>query len=55
MSELKPCPFCEGNAECYVDAGCWYVRCTNCGVETRTCDSKDEALGAWNCRMEVQP
>lgn len=30
--ELKPCPFCAGNAEIVDNRLEWYVECTGCGV-----------------------
>ena len=54
--ELKPCPFCEGKAECRDRAVCdegprlWAVRCTACGVGTVHYGTEAEAARAWNAR-----
>lgn len=63
MSELKPCPFCGGEAEicsAYDDkflGKCWYVRCKKCYSQgssfyesTKELDPNEEyqaILGAW--------
>ena len=54
--ELKPCPFCGGEA--YVMT--WreerqrinptIVRCASCEVQTNLYDRKKEAIAAWNRR-----
>lgn len=64
MSELKPCPFCGGEARIYMndsdlDNIMWYCMCTNdrgCNVMPITLDqySKEEAAAAWNTR-HVEP
>lgn len=54
MTELKPCPFCGGEA--YIahrrDERFWnyYCGCVDCGVETLGHDRKKEAIEAWNHR-----
>lgn len=63
MSELKPCPFCGGEAELHqsydmdtneVDG--WFVWCNNkeceCAPETREHFTEAEAIVAWNTRAE---
>lgn len=51
MEKLKPCPFCGGEAELYENYyhGC-NIYCLECGVEFE-CDSKEEAIEAWNRRV----
>ena len=58
MSELKPCPFCVGEA-ClqrhefvgYTDT--FGVVCLDCCCETRQFfETKEEAIKAWNRRSE---
>ena len=56
MAELKPCPFCGGEAE-YVDNGdykdvsCKDFRCRG-WAESLNCTSKKEAIEAWNRRVD---
>ena len=48
--ELKPCPFCGGEAEIFESAIC-QIRCSNCNA--RSCwNTKDKAIEAWNRRAE---
>jgi Lar family restriction alleviation protein len=49
--ELKPCPFCGGNAILYA-AGIPYVRCDNCGTQTTAYQTPDHAITAWNRRVK---
>ena len=52
-TELKPCPFCGGEAKLEkADMGCWKIKCTKC-----PCDfgrywylRKRDAKKAWNRR-----
>lgn len=48
--ELKPCPFCDGNAILYA-AGIPYVRCDDCGTQTTAYHTPEEAIAAWNRRV----
>lgn len=54
MPELKPCPFCGGEAEVFIaDDFCeddmYYVECTVCGASTLECHPlKDDAIKDWN-------
>ena len=59
MAELKPCPFCGGEAVLehdYCARGYSYVRCGKCGVKGfMFCmkfnkSSDEEAIEAWNRR-----
>lgn len=55
MEDLKPCPFCDGEAEVnYVDLGGYEdgyeVRCPDCGCGTDYFYTKQEAIEAWNRR-----
>lgn len=59
MNELKPCPFCGGEARVipqpnYTDNRCkYFVTCTNCGIETpRTARTGEKAIEAWNRRVD---
>ena len=56
MDELKPCPFCGGEAE-YRPVGEFsekngYVRCKNFCCEQYGYSPKKEAIEAWNRRAE---
>ena len=57
--ELKPCPFCGGDAECNENKSHHYgfdvpaVTCTNCGVRN-FCSSKEEAVRDWNARHTTE-
>ena len=55
MSELKPCPFCGGEAS--IAKGhdgelLPWVMCRECGAETYCFDSVAEAIEAWNRRAK---
>lgn len=60
MSELKPCPFCGGEAH-FVEVGFQdkddiispYVICHNCGASTAWYEGKKEAKDAWNRRATM--
>ena len=56
MNELKPCPFCGGEAQ-YIDEvelNYCYVFCKNCFAQTGqyVLDAEDKAITAWNKRTE---
>ena len=53
MEELKPCPFCGGEASIrlYYN-GRYGVQCDVCGVRGVVKDCKEEAIKAWNARHE---
>ena len=61
MSELKPCPFCGGEAfvteylyscDPTSRATTHAVECNGCHTTTFEFDSKEEAIEAWNRRAE---
>ena len=56
---LKPCPFCGGNAEIvivtrHIENNRIVVKCTACGASTKTfSENKTEnAQAAWNLRKD---
>ena len=50
MSELDPCPFCDGEAE-YIQAGSvWAVLCKSCAAQSGWKWPKRKAAEAWNMR-----
>lgn len=52
MSELKPCPFCGGEAE-IVNTSVFWAKCKECGAESPedgTSGSKSGAKDCWNKR-----
>lgn len=66
MTELKPCPFCGGEAEFY-PAACieqgWYiatVQCVSCaaqvcskpGLDRAEQEANESSIEAWNTRAE---
>lgn len=59
MIELKPCPFCGGEAETIcIDSGSvcgdeWRVQCHDCGSKSGTYGYIEHAIEAWNTRDEM--
>lgn len=54
--QLKPCPFCGGEANIYQMHfwGTTYTcECSDCGIETKPMDTEAEAIEAWNRRTET--
>ena len=47
--DLKPCPFCGGEAIILVPH---WVRCQVCGCGTTVFGNDEEAVEMWNTRME---
>lgn len=63
MSDLKPCPFCGGEAH-HDSVSCWNpeeeewipnfwhrVICKNCGTQTKAFYTEAEAIEKWNRRV----
>ena len=55
MREVKPCPFCGGEATIYYDiddpAG-YNVTCMRCRMETPHFDYSEKAVDFWNKRTD---
>ena len=52
MTELKPCPFCGGEAEVRGTYRTIYVCCLWCGAESGEYSDVGQAIRAWNRRVE---
>lgn len=61
MQELKPCPFCGGQARigyAINDYNRWGVSCQNCGCSVEVedwkgvDDTEENAIAAWNRRAD---
>jgi hypothetical protein len=54
--ELKPCPFCNGEAEMRVYDGEYFAQCIQCFCSTAADHQQDsDALTAWNRRPSPVP
>ena len=54
MMELKPCPFCGGEAEAvygFYDYNYWGVMCKECGCYIGGYEPKEKHIEAWNRRV----
>lgn len=49
--ELKPCPFCGGEAQCKELSGRYAVECANHCAGTRIFADKGKAVEVWNRRV----
>jgi Lar family restriction alleviation protein len=59
MNELKPCPFCGGEAEMdtierYDGANIFFVKCTTCQMTMPLKSAYSEAIAAWNRRVDAR-
>ena len=59
MSELKPCPFCDGNSTAKLEhhtsrdgSTVWWVACIACAGCTADADTSGGAIKAWTKRAE---
>ena len=50
--ELKPCPFCGGEAQLIEAMGEVWVRCTECNASAAMQNYPVDALAKWNTRAE---
>ena len=48
--ELKPCPFCGGEAEWFINKHAYMVECQNCYARGSLELTKQDAIEAWNTR-----
>lgn len=53
-AEFLPCPFCGGKAAFIKGAPYPTVECSECGVNTGDCITKNVAADAWNQRTHSQ-
>lgn len=54
MNELKPCPFCGGEAGILPEGDYHEVTCQQCGVFVQG-HTYESAIAAWNKRAEPEP
>ena len=54
MSELKPCPFCGGEAEQSITHTThydfYYIHCKQCKNQSGSCTDKSVVVNQWNTR-----
>ena len=53
MDELKPCPFCGGDATLWREGGVdrpYHILC-GCGGRVGWFETREEAIAAWNRRV----
>ena len=50
--KLKPCPFCGSKHIDITNFGevMWFIQCDDCNATFPECDTKKEAIEAWNRR-----
>lgn len=51
--ELKPCPFCGGEAHIITAVGESWVRCDKCRATTEAYTDEQLTIAAWNRRAKV--
>ena len=51
--DLKPCPFCNGEARDWGSEERGYgVECRDCNADVSTSRTHEQAIAAWNCRAD---
>lgn len=56
VEDLKPCPFCRGEAKINLIVNTFYQyaryfsSCTRCSAESKVFETEQEAIEAWNTR-----
>lgn len=62
MSEqqLRTCPFCGGIAKSRTanrdyDETFYYIKCTRCSAESGAYEYREDAVNAWNVRIDGRP
>ena len=54
-NELKPCPFCGGEAELYQSyCGYYQIECHQCGARSCTAVEKESVISNWNMRSTTE-
>ena len=51
MSEIKPCPFCDGDANLFNGIELCCLRCSKCGGSGKWYACNEDAIAAWNRRV----
>ena len=55
MTEVKPCPFCGGEAVMNKYRGrehtCYYIECPSCHISTQVMYSETMVVDIWNRRV----
>ena len=53
-NELKPCPFCGGEAELkclpVIKGATWFAACSGCSASSSSSNTEEEATEKWNRR-----